>query len=64
MSNAERARRFKAKQAGEGRTQLNIWVPTHVVAEFKRAAELIVENPHLTIGRLTDAKTGRLRGLE
>jgi hypothetical protein len=64
MTNAERARRHKERQADRGLVQFNVWLPARVVAEFKRAAELVTETPYLTIGRLTDTRTGRLKGLK
>lgn len=63
MTSAERQRRYKSRMAGEGHVQLNIWVPAHAVADFQRAAELVRENPDLTVARLVSARTGKLRGL-
>jgi hypothetical protein len=64
MSNAERQRRFKAKQLEAGLVQANVWIPPQAVADMQRAAELIRGNPELTIARLVHTGTGRLVGLK
>lgn len=60
----ERAARFKASRRAKGLVQCNVWVPAKVAADFKRAAELACENHALTIGRMVDGKTGRMRGMK
>jgi hypothetical protein len=64
MNNAERARRYKASLAERGLIQVNVWLPAAVASDFKRAAELVANDPHLTVARLMDRRTGRLRGLK
>lgn len=64
MTNAERQRAFKARQAAAGLVQCNVWVPASAVADVNRAAELMCARPQLTIGRLVDTQTGRLVGLK
>lgn len=64
MTTANRSRKFKAQMADRGLVQCNIWVPASAMAEFKRAAELARDNPDLTVARLVDTRTGKLRGLK
>jgi hypothetical protein len=61
---AERAARFRESMAAQGYVQVAMWVPAAAVADMNRAAQLMRENPKLTVGRLTDTTTGRLRGLK
>jgi hypothetical protein len=64
MTNAERQRRFKAKQQDLGFVQVNVWVPPGSVVDIQRAAEIMRESPHLTVARLVDPTTGKLVGLK
>jgi hypothetical protein len=64
MTNSERQRRFKAKQAEADLIQVNVWVPVGCKADIERAAELIRERRELTVARLVDTTTGRLVGLK
>lgn len=61
---AERARRRRVKMTEAGLVQCNVWVPRGAEDEIRRAAELICANPDLRVSRLTDAKTGRMKGLK
>ena len=61
--NAARQAKFRAGRAAEGMKQLTILVPVSAIPEFKRAAELVAADPKLTVARLVDTRTGRLRGL-
>jgi hypothetical protein len=65
MSNADRARRHKAKLAARGLAQVNLWLPVHTIPDFKLAAERVTQGaPHLTLGRLKDLRTGQVKGLK
>lgn len=64
MTNAERQARHRARQKEDGLVQLNLMIPMHAVADFMRAAELVRANRALTVGRLTDTRSGKLRGLK
>ena len=50
--------------ADAGMVQLNFWVPVAALADVKRAGELMRANPHLTVGRLVDSRTGKFVGLK
>ena len=64
MTNAERAQRHKERQAEKGLVQFNVWLPAHVAPDFKRAAELAVADPRLSV-RMWNTKTGRtVRGIK
>lgn len=64
MTATERRARFRAKMAGAGLIQINVWVPPHAAADIQRAAELIRENPDLTVARLVSGATGKMIGLK
>lgn len=63
MTATERRTRFRHKMADAGLIQINVWVPPHAAADIQRAAEMIRENPDLTIARLVSGATGKLVGL-
>ena len=50
--------------ADAGMVQLNFWVPAAALADVKRAGELMRANPHLTVERLVDARSGKFVGLK
>jgi hypothetical protein len=62
-TNKERQQAWAMQQRDAGLVPVTVWVPVACVPDLKRAAELIRADPELTIGRLTDRRTGRLRGL-
>jgi hypothetical protein len=64
MTNTERQAKLRKARADAGLVQCNVWVPEGCVAEILRAAELMRQNPRLTVARLVDGETGRLRGLK
>lgn len=64
MTNAERQAALKARRAKAGIVQVNVWVPQSAVADMQRAAELCRADPELTIARLVNTRTGKLRGLK
>ena len=64
MTSAERQRRFKATMAAKGFVQINVWVPQIAVPDMQRAAELMRNDPTLTVARLMNTKTGRLVGMK
>jgi hypothetical protein len=64
MTNTERQAKHRAARDAAGLVQCNVWLPAGAVAEFKVAAELIRDNPHLAVARLVDTRTGKLRGLK
>jgi hypothetical protein len=59
----ERQRRFKARQAEAGLTQVNVWLPKFAAPEFKQAAEAICADPTLRLGSLVSTGTGRFVSL-
>ena len=59
-----RQRAFKDRMADAGMVQLNFWVPAAALADVKRAGELMRANPHLTVGRLVDPRSGKFVGLK
>ena len=59
-----RQRAFKDRMADAGMVQLNFWVPAAALADVKRAGELMRANPHLTVARLADPRSGKLVGLK
>ena len=61
---ALRQRAFKDRMADAGMVQLNFWVPAAALADVKRAGELMRANPHLTVERLVDARSGKFVGLK
>lgn len=64
MTSAERQAALKARRAELGLVQCNMWVPASAVPELQRAAELMRENTDLTVARLVNRRTGKLRGLK
>jgi hypothetical protein len=64
MTSAERQAAYKNRQREAGIGQINLMVPAHAVADFQRAAELIRANPRLTIARLVNLDTGKLKGMK
>lgn len=64
MTSTDRQRRFKANMKAAGCIQVNVWVPAKAAADIQRAAELIRQDPALTVARLVDVTTGRLKGLK
>jgi hypothetical protein len=51
-------------QKARGLVQVNVWLPAAAAQEFKQAAEVIAASPdELRIGRLVNARTGRVMGL-
>jgi hypothetical protein len=64
MTSAERQAAYKSRQREAGIGQINLMVPAHAVADFQRAAELIRANPRLTIARLVNLDTGKLKGIK
>lgn len=64
MGAAERQARARAKREAAGLVQVNLWIPAHAVADFQRAAELIKLDQKLTVARLVDRNTGKLRGMK
>lgn len=64
MTNAERQAALKARRAKAGMVQINLWLPASAVADMQRAAELCRADPELTVARLVNTRTGKLRGLK
>lgn len=64
MTAAQRQARARAKREANGLVQVNLWIPAHAVADFQRAAELIKLDQKLTVARLVDRDTGKLRGMK
>ena len=64
MTGAQRQTRFRQKMAELGYVQVNVWVPASAAPSFKRASELVSENPDLEIGRMVNVRTGKLRGMK
>jgi hypothetical protein len=60
----ERQRAFKERMNKSGFVQCVVWVPPAAIAEFQLASELVRQDTKLTIGRLVDVTTGKLRGLK
>lgn len=60
----ERQRIHRSKRTDAGQMQCTLWLPAAAVPAFRRAAVLVCDNPALTIARLSDRHTGRLRGLD
>jgi hypothetical protein len=63
-SNSERQRAFKHGMNKAGFVQCAVWITPAALAEFQRAAELVRQDTGLTIGRMVDTRTGKLRGLK
>jgi hypothetical protein len=64
MTNTERQSALRARRIEAGMVQVNMWLPAQAVADIQRAAELIRANPDLSVARLVDTRTGKLRGLK
>jgi hypothetical protein len=64
VSNADRQRAFQIARNKAGFVKCAVWIPPAAIAEFQRAAELARHDPKLTIGRMVDTETGKLRGLK
>ena len=62
-ANAERQARHRERLAAAGLVQIALFVPVSAAADFARAAELVRENPDLTVARLVSRTTGKLSGL-
>ena len=62
-SNAARQRRFRCKAIEQGWVQCNVWIPAAAVPDMQLQAELLREHPHLTVGPLRDAFTGKFVAL-
>lgn len=63
MTSAQRQRQFKARQEELGLVQCNVWVPAHTFADVQTLAQLLRDNPDLTVGPLRNQRTGKLRAL-
>lgn len=63
MTNAQRQQSLRNRRIEAGLVQVNVWVPVGAVADIQRAAELLRAEPELTVARLMDKRTGKLRGL-
>jgi hypothetical protein len=59
-----RQRAFKETMNKRGFVQRQVWIPPAAIPEFDRAAELARQDSALTIGRMVDVRTGKLRGLK
>jgi hypothetical protein len=64
MTGTERQAKLRQAREETGMVQCNVWLPVSAVADVKQAAALIRANPALTVARLVDTRTGRLRGLK
>lgn len=63
MTAAQRQKAFKARMAEAGLVQINVWAPAGALPQVQQAAELMRDNPELTIDRLVNTRTGRLVSL-
>ncbi len=63
-SNRERQQAWAMAKRDAGFVPCTVWVRPGQVADIRRAAELLAADSALTIGRLTDTRTGRLRSLK
>jgi hypothetical protein len=64
MTNAQRQTALRQRRSELGLVQVNLWVPAGAAADLHRAAELLRDDPDLTVARLASRRTGKLRGLK
>lgn len=56
--------RYEQAQRNKGLIKLTLWVPEHVAPNFKLAASLCVQHPHLTLTGLRNLNNGRFVSIE
>jgi len=64
ISNRQRARAFRERQAAAGLVQVVVWVFAEKAAGFVSAAEQIRANRALEVGPLRNTETGKLAKLD